>query len=103
LTPEDKFKNRVVKPALKKIPKCWHFTKEAVAIRGISDIIGVVNGKMFAWELKKDIAEANKTTGRNVLQKHILGIINSCGGIGRVVYPENFDECLEELIQISKQ
>lgn len=97
MRPEDKFKNNVVKPALKQIPKCWHFTKEAVSIRGISDIIGVVNGRFFAWELKTSKKEADKKTGRNALQRYILDIINHCGGIGRFVYPENLEECLDEL------
>jgi len=86
-----------VKKELKTIPSLYFFVKEAASLRGIPDLIGCVNGRFFAWELKRSEAEGNKTTGRIVLQKVTLNTINKCGGIGRVVYPENFEECLEEL------
>lgn len=76
---------------------CYHFTKEALSLRGLPDIIGCYQGRFFAWELKRDKKEASKKTGRIVLQKHILGLIRKAGGIGEIVHPDNFQQKLKEL------
>lgn len=89
---------KIVKKRLQSYSHIWHFTKEALALRGLPDIIGCVNGRLFAWELKRDRKEANKQTGRIVLQRYILSQINKAGGIGRVVHPDNFEQCLQELL-----
>lgn len=94
---ESVFKSRVIRE-LKKLG-IWHFTKEAMALRGLPDLIGCYQGRFFAWELKRSEAEANKKTGRIVLQRHILTLIRQAGGIGEIVYPENFDQCLADLLQ----
>ena len=94
---ERNFKKRV-KQRLDKIPNLYYFVKEAASLRGISDIIGCYNGRFFAWELKRSEKEAQKETGRIVLQRHNIGKVQLAGGIGQVVYPENFEECLEELL-----
>lgn len=79
-------------------PDCYYFVKEAMALRGIADIIGCYKGKFFAWELKRDHkAYVCKREGYE-LQKYNLERAGNAGGIGRVVYPGNFDECWEELI-----
>lgn len=88
---------RAVINKLKKIPDLYFFKKEAMAIRGIPDIIGCYKGRFFAWELKRSEAESHKMTGRIVLQKYIISLIRKAGGIGEFVYPENFEERLEEL------
>lgn len=92
---------KVVKKRLKSLPNCYHFTKEAAAIRGIPDIIGCYQGTFFAWELKRSEAEARKKTGRIVLQRHVIGLIRKAGGIGEIVYPENFEEKLTQLLSSS--
>ena len=99
--PEDRFKHSKVIPGLKEIPDCNHFIKEAGSIRGVADIIGNVNGHYFAWEIKKSFAEAQKTKGRIALQRYRLEQTIKNGGIGRFVYPENLEECLDELWAIS--
>jgi len=86
-----------VKKRLNEIPDLYHFTKEALSIRGIPDIIGCYRGRFFAWELKRSEAEANKKTGRIVLQKYVLNKITQAGGIGELVFPENFEQKMEEL------
>jgi len=93
---EHAFQKRV-KKELRSIPNCWHFTKEALSIRGLPDIIGIINGRFFAWELKRSKEEASKNTGRIVMQRHILSKIRLVGGIARIVHPDNLQECLEEL------
>lgn len=74
------------------------FKKEAAAIRGIPDIIGCFQGRFFAWELKSCAAKARLNTGSIVLQRYELGKIRDSGGIGEIVYPENFEEKYQELI-----
>jgi hypothetical protein len=95
---ESHFK-RAVKKRLDAIDDLYYFVKEAASIRGLPDIVGCYRGVFFAWELKKDLSEASKRTGRIVLQRHILSLIRRCGGIGEVVYPENFEECLKNLLE----
>lgn len=67
---------------LDKIPKTkGHFFKIADRYTGgISDIIGVCNGKFVAIELK---VKNNRPTA---LQSAFLKIIKACGGIGGVAY-----------------
>jgi len=94
---EKNFKQKVRK-RLNSVPDLYYFVKEAVAIRGIPDIIGCYKGTFFAWELKRSEKEANKKTGRIVLQRHNLSKIKSSGGIGEIVYPENFECAFSSLI-----
>jgi len=94
--PEALFQHRSL-AKLRRIKGLWCFTKEAAALRGIPDIIGVCNGRFFAWELKTSMAECRRKTGRTVLQRYTLDKINEAGGIGRFVCPKNFVESLEEL------
>ena len=84
---------------LGKINDLYCFSKEAAAIRGISDIIGCYKGKFFAWELKRSEKEAQKTTGRIALQKYHISLVKKAGGIGEIIYPENFEEKLAEMIR----
>ena len=100
MRPEDEFKNKKVKPTLDNI-HCWYFLNESfLSIRGLPDIVGVCNGRFFAWEIKHSKSEAKKTTGRIALQKFILSKIEKFGGIARVVHPDNLEECKEELLNL---
>lgn len=87
-----------MKRKLDPVPDLYYFVKEALALRGIPDIIGCYKGRFFAWELKRSAKEASKTSGRIVLQKHFLGHINRAGGIGEIVHPDNLDQKLSELL-----
>ena len=60
-------------------------------------MIGCLNGKFVALELKKD---AKAPIGK--LQVHILNLINDAGGLGLVVYPENWEEVFIELKNTSQ-
>lgn len=99
---EHKFQKQV-KKRLTELPNCYQFTKEAASLRGISDIIGCCNGRFFAWELKKSEEEANKKTGRIVLQRYHIDLVKKAGGIGRIVHPGNLESCLKELWTISSR
>lgn len=68
------------------------------SFRGIPDIIGVANGVFFGWELKKNAKDARRKTGRIVLQKYMIDKIKKAGGIAEIIYPENFEEKLRELM-----
>ena len=89
---ETKFKEKVV-IRLKRVPKCWFFKTQLLALIGIPDIIGCVNGRFFAWELKVGRNTATKK------QKLVLAMIRKAGGIGSVVKPEDLEEALSELIK----
>lgn len=93
---------RIVKLRLKGTKGCWHFTKEALSLRGLPDIVGVYNGRFFAWELKRSRQEANKQVGRILLQRYILELIRKAGGIGEIVHPDNFEEQYERLLKSSE-
>ena len=93
---EKNFKKRVMRE-LKAIDGLYCFIKEAVALRGIPDIIGVYRGRFFAFELKKSEKSAQEKTGRIVLQKVIINKINKAGGYACIAYPENWNEVLNTL------
>jgi hypothetical protein len=96
---EKNFKKKV-KSVLQDIDGIYFFVKEAAAIRGIPDIIGSYKGRFFAWELKRSEKVANQWRDGHELQKYNINKITKSGGIGRIVYPENFQECLEELLNL---
>ena len=98
MNPEAKFQHKVHKD-LKKIEGLFVFTKEALSLRGLPDLVGCYRGRFFGWELKKDEASTRHTTGRIVLQRHILQRIKRAGGVGEFVCPENYQEKLAQLLQ----
>lgn len=97
-TLESKFKQKVMS-RLKEVDGMFVFSKEAKSLRGYPDIIGCYQGRFFGWELKRSESEARKQTGRIVLQRHILTLIQQSGGIGEIVHPDNFEEKLSALLQ----
>lgn len=78
------------------MPSCWFFIKEAKSIRGIPDIIGCINGRFFALELKS-AKSFSKDTGRQALQTYRLRQIYEANGFGAFCYPENFERVMEAL------
>lgn len=89
---------KIVKKRLGEIPGLYHFTKEALAIRGIPDLIGCYKGRFFALELKRSSKEAAKKTGRIALQRYTLGLIRKAGGYAEIVHPDNLEQCLQALL-----
>ncbi len=90
---------KVVKKKLDKVDGLYYFVKEAKAIRGIPDIVGCLRGHFFAMELKKSQSEAQKNTGRIVLQRYTLRQIGLAHGLGYLVHPDNLDEVLADLLK----
>lgn len=87
---ETKFKEKVVRK-LKTVGGLWLVKVQQVAVRGTPDILFCYRGLFFAWELK---VGDNTASG---LQQYNLDRIAYAGGCARVVSPENFDQCFEEI------
>lgn len=94
------FQNIVLRK-LRDIPGLWVTTKEAASIRGLPDLFGCYYGHFFGWELKVNLRETRRKTGRIVLQRHTLQQIRKAGGIGEFVCPENLDEKIAELLTLT--
>lgn len=100
MTPEGKFQKDVIK-ALKTLPNTYFHKHQAGSIRGISDIIGCVNGRFVALELKRDLISTRSQAGRIVLQRHNIDKINKAGGYGLIVCPDTWEEVFAYLKSIS--
>jgi IS30 family transposase len=85
---------------LKAIPNSHFFSKEAGSIRGISDILGCVNGTFVAIEVKRSLEESKKYSPRNALQDKYLKDIQKVGGKAYKVFPENEEDVLNDLYKI---
>lgn len=96
---ESVFQRKLLKK-LRAIPNSWFTVKEAKALRGLPDIIGIINGRFIGLECKRSLAEASHNTGRIVLQKKVLRDIEKVGGYSALVYPENEKFVLEDLIKL---
>lgn len=58
---------------------------------GVPDILGVIEGKFIAIELKASNGKASE------LQKRNIKLINECGGYGVILYPKDFEEFKREV------
>lgn len=99
-TPESLFAAKVKKKLdtlIKQGEPLYYFVKEAGSIRGIPDLVGCYNGLFFAWELKPSLYEAEKTSGRIVLQRYTLTRIHSAMGEAQLVHPDNLADCIRHL------
>lgn len=85
---------------LKSIPNSYFFSKEAGSIRGISDIIGCINGRFIALEVKKSLDESKKYSPRNALQDKFLADIKKISGRAYKIFPENEELILDELCSL---
>lgn len=92
---ESTFKAKVIE-FLKTMNRCWFFKVWGGGFQraGIPDIVGCLNGKFFALELKSD---SGKPTP---LQLYTLGLINKAGGFTMVVYPWEFEDMMEALKKV---
>lgn len=99
MTPEKKFQMKV-KRDLEQLTGLYFFVKEAAALRGISDLIGCLNGLFFALELKKDLSSTRRKTGRIVLQKYHIEKVKKAGGFACITCPETWAKDLADLISM---
>lgn len=86
---------------LDEIPNAWFVTIQQKSIRGVPDIIGCINGYFVALELKRTKSEAQKNSGRIVLQRHIVNKIIESGGAAYFVHPENLNDVINYLMALS--
>ncbi len=70
---------------------------QQVTLRGAPDIFMCYKSRFIAWELK---VPPNKVK-LGSLQAYHLKCINDAGGIAREVTPDNFEECLKEILCLS--
>jgi hypothetical protein len=87
-----------IKPKIEKLG--WFFKVQLVARWGVPDVIGVINGRFVALELKAS-KKGHGGAGEK-LQDYVLSKIEKHGGYARKVYPENWDEVYKELHSLSK-
>ncbi len=82
-----------IKKRLNELDKSFFFKTHGSAMQmaGISDLIGVYNGRLVAIEVKNPDNKAGATK----LQQRFLGIINRCGGLGFVA--RSYEEVEAEL------
>ncbi len=95
---EATFKRSLMKK-LRSIPRSWFFSKEALAIRGIPDIIGIVDGTFVALEVKRSEGEASKVIGTIALQRFTINKVTELGGFASFVYPENVEYVLDSIME----
>ena len=93
---ESIFKEKVIK-FLKGLPNCWFYKTQEVSLIGIPDIIGCINGKLFALELKKDIRSKPSK-----MQLYILDKVKGASGYAAVTYPEVWNKVKGELLVLSR-
>jgi hypothetical protein len=86
--PETTFKLKVYK-FLDEFDNIWYYKTSDRFTRAIPDIIGSINGRFFALELK---ARGAKEKPHEKLQRHNLQLIEKSGGFSMLVRPENFEE-----------
>jgi hypothetical protein len=90
--PETSFKEKVLKD-LRKLPKSWWVKTQQVSISGTPDILGCLDGKFIAIELKRSLKASISP-----LQEYNLKLISAVAcGVGIVTSPENWDKTITML------
>lgn len=84
--PETLFKEKI-KPRIESLPFSWWLKTQMLALLGIPDYIGCIDGRFVAMELKR--SEKQMPTK---LQQYVLNKINEAGGLGIRCNPQNFEE-----------
>jgi len=94
--PETVFRARFVKK-IKPLPNLWVESIQQQSISGTPDQLACINGKFVALEYKKDYKSK-----LSPLQAYKKELILKAGGIFYRVYPENAEEILALLINLTK-
>ena len=100
---ESTFQNKITKrldALIAQRKPLYYFVKEAKSIRGLPDLVLCVSGMFVTWEVKRDAKEAQKNSGRIVLQRYVGSRIQNAQGIFHIVHPDNVDECFQEIEKI---
>lgn len=91
-TSEKSYENKI-KRHLNTLPKCWFFKVFGNGFQkaGVPDIVGVLNGRFMAIEVKSEIGKPSP------LQLKIIELINDAGGYATVTKPSGYDKLVHEL------
>lgn len=94
---EKEFQRKVIK-YLNSLPNTWFFKVWGGGYQkaGIPDLICCMSGIFVAIELK---ADDGKPTA---LQKFNINKINAAGGIGIILYPNNFEDFRNKVEEVKK-
>ncbi|MCR1953044.1 VRR-NUC domain-containing protein [Clostridium sp. DSM 100503] len=94
---EKTFENEI-KKFLNKLPNTWYFKvwSGPYSKSGIPDIIACINGHFVALEVKAENGHASE------LQKRNIRLINESNGIAYIVYPKDFENLKERLIELCR-
>ena len=90
--PEPIFKEKVLEE-LREIKNSYWIKIQQVALKGVPDILGTINGRFIALELKIEGDKADK------LQEYVLQEIDKSGGIALVVNPSNFEQAKNYIVK----
>lgn len=93
---ETVFKEKVA-ARLKTFKNTWHVKVQQLSVSGTPDFLICLNGVFIALELKTDSGKVSK------LQEYNLNKIAKCGGISIVLMPQNYDETMLFLDNISQE
>ena len=93
---EKSYENKI-KRYLKTLPKCWFFKVRGNMFQkaGVPDIIGVLNGRFIAIEVKSEVGKPSE------LQLATIKLIKRAGGYAVVSGPKHWDELKKDLEGIS--
>lgn len=80
---------------LKGLTGCWFFKTNELSLLGIPDIVGCLNGRFFALELKRD-----KVSKPSKMQLYMLSLIQKSSGYAVITYPENWERVQVDLISL---
>jgi hypothetical protein len=92
--PETKFKEKAVR-MLNTIPKSYWFKTQQKSLRGIPDLIGIIDGTFVALELKA--YGKGKKSQPSPLQRKVMMDMVRAGGLVYVINPKNFDFIFQKL------
>lgn len=80
-----------------KLPNAWFESIQQIGIGGTPDILGCVGPYFVAIEVKTNLGKTS------ALQKYKLGQIKAAGSIALTVTPDNMDDTLKFLENLSEQ
>jgi penicillin-binding protein-related factor A (putative recombinase) len=89
-----------VKPLLDKIPRSFWIKTQFLALLGMPDLIGCVNGYFVALELKR--SKKVMKSKRFKLQRWTLTKIIAAGGYAFFMAPENENDVMKVLNKMAK-
>lgn len=97
MNPETKLKKKVL-DQLRTIPNSYWFKTQEKSLRGIPDIVGLIQGHFVALELK-----SSDKFAPSPLQKQILDYMLKAGGTVYTVNPQNWDTIFPHLASYKRE